>query len=204
MFRAWFQCGLVLAFVLTTAAVFAQRKITTISVEAGNAITALPFVGAPQLFYSNYHPFVTVGGRMIWKQKRKHAWEQTFNVGYIYHRFVQHSIPLFTETIYRHNMGRRIDLRVHLGLGYLQSIPDTERFELNQLGQYERVRSIGRAQGMAKLSFSGTCWITPDLSMSLNYGVLLQGPFVESYVPALPYNTIQLGVQKVIAKKRRG
>jgi hypothetical protein len=202
MFSPWCRLVWITVLSLSSLMAYGQRKISTLTIEAGNAITALPFVGAPQLFYSNYHPFITVGGRMIWKEKRKHAWEQTFNVGYIYHRFVQHGIPLFTETIYRHNIGRW-DVRAHLGLGYLQSIAATQRFELNQLGEYERVRSIGRAQAMGKLSFSGAYWLSPDFSLSLNYGVLMQGPFVNSYVPALPYNTIQLGASKILTKRSR-
>ncbi|MBX2947564.1 MAG: hypothetical protein KF725_17170 [Cyclobacteriaceae bacterium] len=93
----------------------AQRKLSTISVEAGNAVTALPFLGAPQLFYSNYHPYITVGTALVWNEKGKHAWEQTFNLGYIYHRFVQHSIPLFTETVYRLNTGKNFALRGAFG-----------------------------------------------------------------------------------------
>jgi hypothetical protein len=174
----------------------AQRNLSVITLEAGNAITALPFVGAPQLFYTNYHPFITIGGGLVLQEKGKHAWEQTFNLGYIYHRFVQHSIPLFTETVYRFNTGKNFALRAHLGVGYLHSIPGTDRFELNDDGEYEKITNLGRAQAMAKISFSGLYRVSKDFSLSLNYGVLMQGPFVQSYVPLLPYNTIQLGVHK--------
>jgi hypothetical protein len=188
----------ILLLLLCSSAVFAQRKIIALTLEAGNAITALPIVGAPQLFYSNYHPFITVGGGLVWKEKGKHAWEQTFNLGYIYHRFIQHSIPLFTETIYRFHTGKNFALGVHVGLGYLHSIPGTDRFELNDQGEYDKIRNIGRAQGMAKVSFSGLYTVSDNIKVSLNYGVIMQGPFVKSYVPLLPYNTIQLGVHKSI------
>lgn len=193
-----FKTVLFIALISVSYLGMAQRKLSTISVEAGNAITALPFLGAPQLFYSNYHPYITVGTALVWTEKGKHAWEQTFNLGYIYHRFVQHSIPIFTETIYRLNTGKNFALRAHLGVGYLHSIPGTDRFELNDDGEYEKIKNLGRAQGMGKISFSGLYRVNSSYSLSLNYGVIMQGPFVKSYVPLLPYNTIQLGVHKSI------
>ncbi len=191
-------------FMLMTTATMAQRKLAMVSVEAGNAITAYPVVGFPQLFYSNFHPFVTVGTGFIWSEQKlkKHRWEQTFNIGYIYHRYVQHSIPLFTELVYRLKTGDRFALGAHLGLGYLQSIPATDRFQLNSAGVYEEINNLGRAQGMAKVSFSGTYKLNDKLALSMNYGMLFQGPFVNSYVPVLPYNTFQLGIQKSLKKRR--
>jgi hypothetical protein len=114
----------------------------------------------------------------------------------MYHRFVQHSIPLFTETVYRLKTGKNFSLGAHLGLGYLHSVPATDRFELNADGEYEKITNLGRAQGMAKISFSGAYQINRDFRLTLNYGMLFQSPFVKSYVPVLPYNTLQLGVQK--------
>jgi hypothetical protein len=178
----------------------AQRKITQLTFETGNAVTAMPFVGAPQLFYTNYHPFTTIGARLVWKEKGKHGWEQSFNLGYIYHRFVQHSIPLFTETIYRYDFNTSFNMRAHLGAGYLHSIPGTDRFKLNEQGEYEKITNLGRAQACVKFSISAAYALSQDLQLSLNYGVLGQLPFVKSYVPLLPYNTIQLGIAKNISR----
>ncbi|MBX2895999.1 MAG: hypothetical protein KF763_11185 [Cyclobacteriaceae bacterium] len=187
-------CGL-LHLPVSKAQVFSSLHI-----ESGNAITALPFVGAPQLFYTNYHPSITVGTGLVWKTAGKHAWEQSFNLGYIYHRFVQHSIPLYTETIYRLETGKKFSLGAHLGLGYLHSIPATDRFELSADGEYKKITNLGRAQGMARLSFSGRYKINSTWHTTLTYGVLMQGPFVRSYVPLLPYNIIQLGVHKSLTR----
>lgn len=191
---------LALSLCLSSVSTFAQHKLTQITFETGNAITALPFIGAPQLFYTNYHPFTTIGARLVWKEKGKHAWEQSFNLGYIYHRFVQHSIPLFTETIYRYDFNKSFSMRAHLGLGYLHSIPGTDRFELNDQGEYEKITNLGRAQACVKFSISAAYAINQELHLTLNYGVLGQMPFVKSYVPLLPYNSIQLGIAKNISK----
>ncbi len=178
----------------------AQKNHTQFTLETGNAVTAFPVVGAPQLFYTNYHPFTTLGVRMIWQEKRKHAWEQSFNLGYLYHRFVQHSIPLFTEIIYRYDFNKTFCVRTHLGVGYLHSIPDTDRYKLNDQGEYEKIRNLGRAQAGLKFSISAAYSINKELQLSLNYGVLGQLPFVKSYVPLLPYNSIQLGIAKNISR----
>ncbi len=185
---------------LISVTTFGQHKLTQLTFETGTAITALPFVGAPQLFYTSYHPFTTVGARLVWKEKGKHAWEQSFNLGYIYHRFVQHSIPLFTETIYRYDFNKSFSMRAHLGVGYLHSIPGTDRFELDEQGEYEKITSLGRAQAGVKFSISASYALNQDIQLSLNYGVLGQLPFVKSYVPLLPYNAIQLGIAKNISK----
>lgn len=195
-----FANALIFFVLLIPASASAQQKFTQLTLETGNAVTALPFIGAPQLFYTNYHPFTTLGARLVWKEKGKHAWEQSFNLGYIYHRFVQHSIPLFTETIYRYDFNKSFRMRAHLGLGYLHSIPDTERFELNDQGEYEKISNLGRSQAGVKFSISAAYALTQELQLSLNYGVLGQLPFVKSYVPLLPYNTIQLGIAKSISR----
>jgi len=191
---------LLVAIFLYPDSATAQRKITQLTFETGNAITALPFIGAPQLFYTNYHPFITLGARLVWREKRNHAWEQSINLGYIYHRFVQHSIPLFTETIYRYDLNTLFSMRAHLGVGYLHSIPGTERFELNDQGEYEKIKNIGRAQAGVKFSISAAYALSKGIRLSVNYGVLGQLPFVKSYVPLLPYNTIQLGIAKNILR----
>lgn len=181
---------------LLSTSVFAQRKFDQFTFEAGNAVSAMPFIGAPQLFYTAYHPYITFGSRLTWSQKGKHAWEQSVNIGYMYHRFVQHTIPLFTEIIYRYNFNERFHLNTHFGVGYLHSIPDAERFELNNQGEYEKITNLGRAQGMVRFAISAGYGLTDDLRLTLNYGVTGQMPFVKSYVPLLPYNTIQLGLAK--------
>jgi hypothetical protein len=193
-----FICRLVPIVLLSflTGSLSAQKRLTSISFETGNSVTALPFTGAPELFYANYHPFTTLGASLVWKEKNKHAWEQSFNLGYIYHRFIQHNIPVFTEIIYRNNISKNFALRAHLGAGYLHNIPAMDRFELNSQGEYDKIKNLGRAQGMFKLSFSGMYTINNSYSISMNYGVLMQTPFVASYVPLLPYNTLQLGVHK--------
>lgn len=191
---------LTLVICLMLSSSYAQRKLTQLTLETGNAITALPFIGAPQLFYTNYHPYTTVGARLVWKEKGKHAWEQSFSLGYIYHRFVQHSIPVLTETIYRYDFNSAFSLRAHLGVGYLHSIPATDRFKLNDQGEYEKIKNLGRAQVGVKFSISAAYAINPDLQLTLNYGVLGQLPFVKSYVPLLPYNTLQVGITKNISK----
>jgi len=190
----------IFTFLYSTTISFGQYKFSQYTVEAGNAVSSMPIVGAPQLFYTNFHPYLTIGARHTWKEKRKHAWEQSVNIGYMYHRFVQHTIPLFTEIIYRYNFSDRFNLNAHLGLGYLHSIPDTERFKLNSNGDYEKITNLGRAQGMFRFAVTAGYDINSRLRATVNYGINGQMPFVKSYVPLLPYNTVQLGIAKQLSK----
>lgn len=190
------KTGILLILCLTAITTRAQKKFEQFTFEAGNAVSSMPVVGATQLFYSNYHPYITIGARLSWNEKGRHAWEQSVNVGYMYHRFIQHTIPLFTEIIYRYNFNPKFNLNAHLGVGYLHSIPDAERFELDSNGNYEKINNLGRAQGMLRFAVSTGYEITNNLRLTFNYGITGQLPFVKSYVPLLPYNTIQLGISK--------
>lgn len=91
-------------------------------------------------------------------------------------------------------------MRTHLGVGYLHSVPGTDRYELNDQGEYEKINNLGRAQVGVKFSISAAYSLNKSLQLTLNYGVLGQLPFVKSYVPLLPYNSIQLGIAKSMSK----
>jgi hypothetical protein len=177
-----------------------QRKFTHVTLETGNAASSFPLLGVPEIF-AKYHPYSAMGLRMSWKEKKRHAWEQSIKLVYLYHRFVHHNIPLYTATSYRYDLGKNFNLRAQLGIGYLHSIPATERFELNAQGEYIKIRSLGRAQGMVQFSLGAGYEINNQYELHLNYGVIGQMPFVKSYVPLLPYNTLQAGVAKRIRKK---
>jgi hypothetical protein len=178
----------------------AQRKFTHITIETGSAASSFPLLGATEIF-SGYHPYSAVGLRLTWKEEKKQAWEQSIKLGYFYHRFVHHNIPFYTATGYRYDLGKKFTVRAQLGIGYLHSIPATERFELNAQGEYIKIRNLGRAQGMIHFSLAGGYKLNNQFELTLNYGILGQVPFVKSYIPLLPYNTLQAGIAKRISKK---
>ncbi|MBD0349778.1 MAG: hypothetical protein ICV65_01350, partial [Flavisolibacter sp.] len=82
---------------------------------------------------------------------------------------------------------------------YMHSVPATAVLKLNEQGEYKNVKGIGRGQAIVNLTFGAHYKInlqsSKPLTLSLQYQQRLQTPFVKSYVPFLPYNSLQLGVR---------
>jgi hypothetical protein len=141
------------------------------------------------------HPGFEAGYEFNWSTKEKHDWFQTFKAGYFYHRFVQHGIPLYTQFGYRYKWGDRIRATTAIGAGYMHAVPATAVLEMNSSGDYKNGKGFGRGQAIANLSvgvhYQTHFWKKPVLT--LQYQQRIQTPFVQSYVPLLPYNSLHLG-----------
>lgn len=140
------------------------------------------------------------------KSKRKHDWFWDIKAGYFYHQFVQHGIPIYADFGYRYRFIKHLSADISLGLGYFHSIPATEVFKLDDSGNYENAKGIGRPQVMV------------PLTMGLNYDFMFssqreakiffqyqqrgQAPFVNNYVPILPYNQVALGFTYYLLGKK--
>jgi len=187
---------LLLSFFLTFLA-YGQKKDKQISFALTNSHTAYPFASFSKLFSGPYHPGVELGYGFNWTNKKKHDWYQAFRLGYFYHRFVQHSIPLYTQIGYRYKPWTRMNFNTALGAGYMHSIPATAVLKMNSNGDYEKAKGVGRAQAILNFSVGGRYTInkkTDAPSIFLQYTQQLQAPFINSYVPLLPYNTMALGL----------
>ncbi|MGZ5246806.1 MAG: hypothetical protein ACXWCR_06860 [Flavitalea sp.] len=193
-------------FILSLPLLTSAQKNPEISLAFTNNHTAYPFASFSKLFTGPYHPGVEVGYRFNWKTKSYHDWYQAVNVGYIYHRFLQHAITLYTQTGYRYKLQDRWRFSGALGLGYLHSVPATAVLELNENGGYEKDKGIGRAQVMFQFSV-GTQYQfkihDKPASVFLDYRQTIQAPFVKSYIPLLPYNSIAIGGTISLPKKSR-
>ncbi len=164
--------------------------------------TAFPFGSFSKLFTKEFHPGFEIGTGFNWKTKEKHDWFQTFNLGYSYHRFVQHSLALYSETGYRYNFRKSFSAAAKLGIGYLHAIPVGKIFELKDDGTYKKKTNLGRPQAMAGFSFSASKKIAPSgLAVFFEYQQRLQFPFIKSYVPLLPSNMLMAGINIPFKKK---
>ena len=176
--------------------------------EWGLAITnnnsAFPFSKFAGLFQSPFHPGVELSYGFQWKSKPKHDCYQQVKLAYFYHRFVQHGIELYTNVGYRYKFSRVIYAETAFGVGYLHSIPATVQLKLDDKGEYENGKGIGRAQAMLVFNFGGGYVFNPTAKRSLSafvtYQQRIQTPFVRSYVPLLPYNSLMVGC-KITLKK---
>jgi len=177
--------------------VYGQHKDKQISFALTNSHTAYPFASFAKLFSGPYHPGVELGYGFNWANRKKHDWYQAFRLGYFYHRFVQHSIPLYTQVGYRYKPWNRVNFNAAIGAGYLHSVPATAVLKMNANGDYEKAKGIGRSQALFNLSFGGRYAVnkkTDAPTIFLQYTQQLQAPFINSYVPLLPYNTMALGL----------
>jgi len=173
-----------------------KRKLNEVSVAFSNSQPAMPFGKLSTLFTGNYHPGVELSTSFNWKTKPKHDWTQTFNFGYSYHRWVQHSIVLYTEAGYRYKLPAGFSLDGKLGVGYMRAIIATESFSdgVEDGKQYSKISS-GRSQTVASLSFgiSKKIKALSECRFFIYYQQRIQTPFIHSYVPLLPYNIIKVG-----------
>lgn len=181
----------------------AQPKDKSLSLALTNNQTAYPFSKFGDLVAGTYHPGFEAGYSFNWKTRPRHDWVQSFKAGYFYHRFVQHAIPLYTQAGYRYKFPKRIAAQAALGAGYLHSIPATAVMEMNEKGEYESSKGIGRAQALVNITFTGSygfAWNKKPLTLFVQYQQQVQAPFNASYVPLLPYNAFGLGLSTPFKK----
>ncbi len=181
-----------------------KYPLTYVSLAFTNNHTAFPFASFSNLVTGEWHPGFEAGTGFNWSEKKKHDWFQDFRVGYFYHQFVQHGIPLYTSFGYRYKFSERWNAQAGLGAGYFHSIPDQQRFKLNESGDYEKLGGIGRGQAMIVFNLSAGYRFNLEkkhpLEVFTTYQQRIQTPFVPSYVPLLPYNTLMVGVKRKIRK----
>jgi hypothetical protein len=171
-----------------------QDRDRQLVLRKGNIGAALPFVGISDVLTEIYRPYMEVGYALkLNRAEKNHFWLEG-RVGYFNHRFVQQVIPIMLEGSYERNIKENIRVFAGLGLGYLHAFPHEGRFELNEQGEYERVGGLGRAQFGANMSLGARYILSDTWSISGSYRALLQMPFVNTYVPLLPYGIVQLGL----------
>ena len=188
---------LISVFFFCFSNLYAQKhKLKYISIAATTLHTDFPFGSFSELFTKEFHPGIEIGTGFNWKTKQNHDWFQTIKVGYSYQRFVQHTIPLYTEFGYRYKFFKTFSAEASVGAGYLHAISAEPIFVLQDDGSYEKKPNLGKPQAMGTVSFAIDKKISsPGANVFLNYQQRIQFPFIKSYVPLLPANIIMLGIR---------
>jgi len=189
---------LLLPCMYTVIAAEAQQKKrqTYVMAAISNAHTAKPLGSFIALFTEEIHPGFEVGGGINWKSKPKHDWFQEVRFGYFYHRYVQHSLSFYTDFGYRYKLPLDISLEARLGGGFTRVIVANEVFMdgLDKGRQYTQIVS-GRSQAIITSSFVVNKGISKKTASKVffQYQQRVQTPFVQSYIPLLPYNMAMFG-----------
>jgi hypothetical protein len=191
------------AFVWITLSATAQQS-TYVTASVYNTQSAMPFGKLSGLFDGVVHPGMELGyGKDIW-QRSKQFWFLELKFGLLYHRYVQCGIPIYLDFGYDHSIAGGFSIKTSVGAGYMHSIPAAEKFKLNSNGEYKNNKGIGRMQAIASFGIGLEYRIktTPlgPLVLFTNYQQRVQFPFVKSYVPLLPYNSIMIGMHLPVKK----
>jgi hypothetical protein len=198
-------CFLLLLLFITIFA--SAQKEKEISIAFLNAASAYPFSQFGSLVTAVAQPGIEIGYGFNWKTKSRHDWYQEIKFGWLYHRFVQNALSLYTDVGYRYKFSKHWTAQVAIGAGYLHSIPATAKLKLDNNGEYKNDKGIGRAQAMVVLNFSPGYIIDPlsarPLKIFITYQQLLQTPFVKAYVPILPYNSLLIGCSILLQSRKK-
>jgi hypothetical protein len=175
-----------------------KRSLDHFSIAFSNNHSAYPFSSFSQLVAGTWHPGFELGTGFNWSVRKKHDWYQEFKLGYFYHQFVQHGIPLYTNFGYRYKFSQHWRAQAGLGLGALFSIPDHNRYKLNSDGNYEKLNGV-RLQGMFVFNLGAGYQFARNkkhpLEAFITYQQRIQTPYVPNYVPLLPYNSLMFGLK---------
>lgn len=182
-----------------------NAQVNSWGVKVSNYITGQPVVTYHQLFYSNFHPGVEGEVNFIINRNVKHQLYVSGNLGVYYHRFMHTGLKIYPEFNYELQVADKWRIISGLGGGYIHSFENVATLRLNN-GEYEKVNAlIGRPQFMFGLNF-GARYLPENwkgVSVQCSFSSFLQGPFVSGYIPLLPYNTFDLGVQVPLIKKNQ-
>ncbi len=185
----------IIVLILTFPGVTAANNIYF---NIGNNHSSVPFKRFSKLIYSNFHPVYELGKTFDLKEKPNWTWFQTVNVGYFKHRFVQSAIMIYSENGINKKIVNGTSANVKLGAGYMHAFTAPEIVQQNAAGDYEIKSDYGRPQILLSLSFGIEQSIIKNVSngpkISLSYQIRVQTPYVQSYVPLLPYNVLKFGL----------
>ena len=166
-----------------------------VSLAVSNNHPDKPFGAFTKLAYKNFHPGIEFGTGFSWKVKNHHELIQTVSVGYFYHQWIQHAIMLQTSFGYQYDFSNRTNMNITLGAGYLHSVNDGKVFVLQEGGEYVEKKNRGRSQLIASFGIGISQSITARVDLFSEYKQKFQFPFINEYVPILPYNSLSLGIK---------
>ncbi|MES1224342.1 MAG: hypothetical protein ABUT20_53095 [Bacteroidota bacterium] len=185
---------LIISEVLLISVHAQERKLNHYSLAATTLHTNLPFGSFSSLFVKDFHPGIEVSTGFNWSEKARHDWYQELQLGYTYHRWVQHTISLYTSVGYKYKFPKGFYADISIGAGYLHAIPDSKVFKLESDGSYKKKINFGRPQALAALGIGIGKTFVSGKAIFLKYQQRLQTPFIKSYVSLLPANMMQAGV----------
>ncbi len=178
-----------------------KLKAESFELTVFNNQTYFPFVGMGNIVRSKYHPGLSFGYSHNLKEKKKRTLYLDYRVGVFNHRFIQTGVQLYSNIGYRFELPRTFFVATEFGLGYLHSIKQQTTFEADADGSYKKVANWGRPQLMTGIGIKLGKQVSikeKDVRIYLNYQPWFQLPFIKSYVPLMPNNSLHLGFDFIL------
>ena len=174
---------------------FAQEKKLITSWQAGvsNNHSAKPFASFSSLAYEDVNPGFSFGPN----KNIFHSRHVFLGLRFHYFRLqkVQHSVAIAGEAGYKFQLPAGFSLQPNLGAGIMQAFPEGKLFKLNSEGAYMQKRNLGRTQFLLLLNEKLEKKVTSKgHTVFLIYQQSLQAPFINEYVPLLPFNSLCIGI----------
>lgn len=193
---------LTLAIIGLAVSAWAQDNKKYGSVALTANATAYPFSYLAGYTQNPLHPGVELTYGKNFVQKGKHDWFREFKLGYFYHQYLQHGIPLYINYGYRYHFTKKFHAEAAGGAGYLHSISEPELLEQGENGEYKNAKGIGKPQLMAAVTL-GLGYTVANWRLFIQYQARVQTPFIKSYVPVLPYDQLALGFSLPLGAKKK-
>jgi hypothetical protein len=174
---------------------FAQKKPLFHSwhFSASNNHSALPFHSFSRLAYKDLNPGFSFGpNKSIFHSKNTVL---GLRVHYFNLQKVQHSISISAELGYSLTLPAGFFITPNIGIGVMQAFSPGKVFKLNDEGEYVTKRNFGRTQVLLFINERLEKQITNKGKRAfLSYQQSLQAPFINEYVPLLPFNSLSVGL----------
>ncbi len=195
-----------LAFVLVMVGgitISIAQSTRPLSVAISTHQPSLPGQNIDQLFSSPFHPGLTVGTNFSLNQDSTHQLLETAKLGYFYHEYNQQALQLYSEFSYRLRFHAQLQGVVRVGAGYLHSFPRLSAYTATPRGDYRERSNWGRPQLMLTTSIGLQYFISSTTRLFVEYQGWGQYPFVQQYVPLLPYTAFHIGLHLPLSLSKK-
>jgi hypothetical protein len=178
----------------------------TFGIKVSQNATSFPVTGAGALLKPPIHAGLMFGYETKLNKSEKFQILNESNVGFIFHRFFQTAVFVNDVVKFNYAINTRFGLHTGIGAGYLHSFYQYSIFKLNDSGNYTEIKKLkGRPQFMAIFVLGASVGLKKEnpeaLRFTFEYRGFVHGTFAKSYVPLVPYNSIQLGIQIQLKEK---
>lgn len=198
-------CMIFLALLFTKPELLGQH--TSLSIGINNNSTSLPITGYPSLFTKAFHPGLALSGeRSIWLRPKQEL-HIGANLNTYYHHHVQTLVRIYPDVAYTYHLSKRFYARIELGFGFGLGFEGKQAIKLDDKGQYVSKSALNfRPQWVGGIEWGLSYALRPEALSSpkivLGFKTFVQGTYVASYVPFLPLNSFEVGIQIPLKTER--